>query len=76
MGGTVLTGHHTLPFSGEKNPIFSHDVPYLNDWLQEKALEYEEEIAQFSVNDMDFSRYEKTEPKTPLWERFKRFFTR
>ncbi len=31
---------------------------------------------QFSVQDIDFSRNQKTEPKIPLWERFKRFFTR
>jgi len=31
---------------------------------------------QFSVQDIDFSRSQKTEPKISLWKRFKRFFTR
>jgi len=57
-GGRVVTGQ-----TPQGNPIFAHDVPYNNKWIEEKARE-NNKIPHFPIPTEEQFRKSRESPKT------------
>ena len=57
-GGRVVTGQ-----TPQGNPIFAHDVPYNNKWIEEKARD-NNKVPHFPIPTEEQFRKSRTSPKT------------